>query len=136
MEQKGGSFNEDDQPWHRIHATKSIGGEMTCLQIMHTTCLELCMVFCLFGAAVSLIQMFQIGNLRHRAASLKAATHPRVGEGRQRIRLVVNNRSTSHTGRAGDVFCFAFWIIFGLDAALRRQIRARLLRLLAIRRGV
>ena len=39
---------EDDQPCHRIHATKSIWGEMTCLQIMHRTLLEIAYGFCLF----------------------------------------------------------------------------------------
>lgn len=76
------SSAEDDQPWHRIHATKSIWGEMTCLQIMHTTLLEIVYgFFAFFGVAVSLIQMFQIGNLRHCVASLegKRPTEGRSG---------------------------------------------------------
>ena len=45
---------------------------MTCLQIMHTTLLEIVYgFFAFFGVAVSLIQMFQIGNLRHCVASLE-----------------------------------------------------------------
>ena len=73
---------EDDQPWHRIHATKSIRGEMTCLQhYAYDLAWNCAWFFAFFGAAASLIQMFQIGNLRHRAASLegKRPTEGRSG---------------------------------------------------------
>ena len=55
---------------------------MTCLQIMHMTLLGIVHgFFAFFGAAASLIQMFQIGNLRHRVASLEGKRPTEGGSG-------------------------------------------------------